>query len=585
MRKRSISGDSKSKGKPRGLRRDRDCFTCKERNVKCDLNRPACTPCIEAGLVCQGYPSRIIWSNMTTTSSAPNPSASATTSSANSPNPLSVTGPSAIAPSASSVSSSAATSTVAAAAAIQTGAQSQQSRRRSAGGRRGGSRRTRSSSSYSGSSSPSLPTSASTPGYLPPPPPPRQQQLSFYTYPYPIERSSRKDDGEETVNVDIARQIENMFSYDINSPVSRPLSYIMDTVDPLQPSNFIWGVKAILTAFNHAREFNIEVKHEDTATSSAAATPTGSKERNEKKTQVLSTIWKFVSSFLNSSSNTADPGYNFEYRSLQLKAAAIEELKQFINDGIIEAVFAILAFTYFDVCQGTFGGWDRHLMGARSLLDIHCPDAVQLYRKEVENPGLRHALTLLNWYDVMGAVAAGNRPLIFEDWHREIMEPPFFTLVGCPRETFFVFAEAAKKNTLSETDRLSGPLWKSLSEVLKIPIKRDISYENHASNCWQYASLLFSISPPGHASTNPELNQTIQTLVVNICTSLSCIPQDSAFSQHLAICVYLAGLHARNVIHREMIARYWTYWRSVKFPLYPDALEKCQEQWRRHNAT
>ncbi|CAG1973115.1 unnamed protein product [Fusarium graminearum] len=49
------------RGKPRGLRRDRDCRTCKVRGVKCDLNRPRCLPCVESGLECGGYPQRVVW--------------------------------------------------------------------------------------------------------------------------------------------------------------------------------------------------------------------------------------------------------------------------------------------------------------------------------------------------------------------------------------------------------------------------------------------------------------------------------------------------------------------------------------------
>lgn len=33
---------NKPVGKPRGMRRDRDCRSCKLRDVKCDLNRPSC---------------------------------------------------------------------------------------------------------------------------------------------------------------------------------------------------------------------------------------------------------------------------------------------------------------------------------------------------------------------------------------------------------------------------------------------------------------------------------------------------------------------------------------------------------------
>ncbi|KAI8721543.1 Zn(2)-C6 fungal-type domain-containing protein [Fusarium sp. LHS14.1] len=45
----------------RGIRRDRDCRSCKSRGVKCDLNRPRCLPCVQSGLTCGGYPQRVVW--------------------------------------------------------------------------------------------------------------------------------------------------------------------------------------------------------------------------------------------------------------------------------------------------------------------------------------------------------------------------------------------------------------------------------------------------------------------------------------------------------------------------------------------
>src|SRR5262249_28232187 len=54
---------ARSKGKPRGIRRDRDCRTCKSRNVKCDLNRPGCNACRTARVQCGGYAWRVIWTN------------------------------------------------------------------------------------------------------------------------------------------------------------------------------------------------------------------------------------------------------------------------------------------------------------------------------------------------------------------------------------------------------------------------------------------------------------------------------------------------------------------------------------------
>ncbi|KAL1996590.1 hypothetical protein VTN49DRAFT_7455 [Thermomyces lanuginosus] len=54
------------RSKPRGMRRDRDCRSCRARNIKCDLNRPRCLPCVQAGLACGNYPKRLVWVGETT---------------------------------------------------------------------------------------------------------------------------------------------------------------------------------------------------------------------------------------------------------------------------------------------------------------------------------------------------------------------------------------------------------------------------------------------------------------------------------------------------------------------------------------
>lgn len=64
------------RGKPRGIRRDRDCRLCKARGVKCDLNRPRCQPCVQAGLAC-GYSQRVVWAGERRKKSSSSASASA----------------------------------------------------------------------------------------------------------------------------------------------------------------------------------------------------------------------------------------------------------------------------------------------------------------------------------------------------------------------------------------------------------------------------------------------------------------------------------------------------------------------------
>jgi hypothetical protein len=145
-----------------------------------------------------------------------------------------------------------------------------------------------------------------------------------------------------------------------------------------------------------------------------------------EKSQILSMTWRFVSACLGQADGS-------ELTALEVRTNAIEELQHLVNRGVLEAIFSILAFTYLDVCQGSFGVWHRHLKGARSLLDLHCADREKLYAAFSATPGLQQAVTLLCWYDLMGSLAL-NRPLIFENWHREAIEDSFFMLVNCPRE-------------------------------------------------------------------------------------------------------------------------------------------------------
>lgn len=49
--------------KPRGIRHDRHCHRCRVKGIKCDLNRPRCHPCQQAGgtgATCS-YPQRVVW--------------------------------------------------------------------------------------------------------------------------------------------------------------------------------------------------------------------------------------------------------------------------------------------------------------------------------------------------------------------------------------------------------------------------------------------------------------------------------------------------------------------------------------------
>lgn len=477
MEKENKEANGKPKGKPRGLRRDRDCFKCKERQVKCDLNRPECTPCLEANIFCTGYPSRIIWSNEY---------------------------PAEGKPTSSKISKSHFIRGVGNAAV------------------------------------------AATNQFIP------DIGQTF--------RSSIDSLSGNSVSPELQK----------STPITPLSPDSNDVILPQKTTNFYWGVRAILTAFKHVSQYNKLLIFSDDGAEEEF-------KRTQQRYHVLGEIWKFVTTYIDSNSYT---DAEFDYHTLQLRAAAIEELKHFVNEGSVESIFAILAFTYFDVSQESFGIWHRHLQGARSLPDVHCSNLTELYKLFKELPGLDHAITLFNWWDVMGALIMDNRRLIFDSWHRQVADECFFKLVGCPRDAFLLFAEILHKrddeNTNDDVDN-DDCFIRALNIVLSIS-NGIFTYEQQVSNAWKYACLLKASSSQLNANS-PVLPEFKDILVRKICDVLAVIPSDSLLSLHMAVCVYIAAMNASEQDCRDQIIKYWQHWNSDKFPIYRDALELCQSKW------
>jgi hypothetical protein len=57
------------------------------------------------------------------------------------------------------------------------------------------------------------------------------------------------------------------------------------------------------------------------------------------------------------------------------------------------------------------------------------------------------AVSLFNWFDVMGSVIRRDKSLVFEDWHREDMDDKFLSYVGCPRDVFDFYAFTVQSST------------------------------------------------------------------------------------------------------------------------------------------
>lgn len=39
------------------------CWTCRNRKIKCDLGRPACSRCLKSNIKCGGYHVKLVWNN------------------------------------------------------------------------------------------------------------------------------------------------------------------------------------------------------------------------------------------------------------------------------------------------------------------------------------------------------------------------------------------------------------------------------------------------------------------------------------------------------------------------------------------
>lgn len=586
---------SGSKGRPRGIRRDRDCFTCRSRNVKCDLNRPSCSQCLKDNLTCEGYPSRVIWQtnldwqmptnnkhhnypnikSMKSENSSQGSSSSAEVGSSKPNDPFHNTNFSSTTNNGNDINDN----------HIKKYNDLDNSNNNIKNNDNKSNLSTNSKNKSSnisndynsntikvGMTSPSLSTtttnSSLTTSHSTPTSPLNNSKnmqksdpidpLAFVTH---DEHSYPSSEGH---GIDIYGVFAGMDRRRTNSNSSGSSNIAPnngDSIDPMQITNFLWGIKAILTAFSHAQS-----NHTNMVSHSRV-----------ERSEILRNIWKFVSSFLEHEETS--PEEDRDLQALQLKTTAIKELQTFISEGVIEAIFSILAFTYFDVCQGSFGNWHRHLYGARSVLDIHCKNKMELLVAFDNTPGLRHAVTLLNWYDVMGVVASEDRPFIFEDWHREVIEDKFFLLVGCPKRIFYIFPQLFK----DEAFRIRW-FFQALQLVLEMPsfaanqqTSDAVNAVSHTEYAWKYACLLIAYEQTYYPTTSDTI---IQNLVRKICELINLIPLNSALSQHLAVIVFMAGMRAIHLSDRIIVKQYWQFWKSAKLAHYADALNRCEHRWR-----
>ncbi|KAJ5652019.1 hypothetical protein N7507_009445 [Penicillium longicatenatum] len=269
-------------------------------------------------------------------------------------------------------------------------------------------------------------------------------------------------------------------------------------------------------------------------------------------------------------------------QSIQTHLGALTNLSKVIDSGHPIALFGIATFAIFEVCCGSFGKWHRHLQGARSLLDLHCRNKTELDDLAARVPGLGDVLSYLVWFDVTGALIRDG-DLIFDDWHRGILSPNFFDSVGCPPDTFELFAHLADRNVNHDILDLNS---RALGQILDLD-NSDITERGLAAAVYRCTGAIVAFGRAGgnrnneSISTSNPYSDSLSKMVDQACDVISRIPTSSRFYVHLASPAFLTGIHASSTRQCEILRGYWRNCQLCDFPRYPDAQEQCEARWRR----
>lgn len=466
----------RTKGKPRGFRRDRDCITCKYRGIKCDLNRPGCGPCQQDGIACQGYVNRVKWVGGTTSSAK-----------ASHEQPL------------------------------------------------------------------TSPTDEQTPLFI------------------TTSNNSQFSEASSTTNGPSLHSPVSTTSARLASPVDQAKQALTspDTFTAQNEDNPGWTTGIA----NYLRYFTSQYTQARTALD-----PQHTRDDEEYSGffDVWAFAWKRISLRMNGGSPDDGLGSDLLYSN------ALQGLKRSVESGDILAVFGITVFAFLDVREGPFGYWTRHLRGARALLDVHCRNWGELSNLYQTTPGLKQAISLLNWYDVMGAIIHKDRGLVFDDFHRVEVDPVLFDLVGCARDTFFVYVRLAEGHMSELTHETYHS---SLAQLLQL--SHNISDERLLlQDAWRYASVLVALEEL-YPDAHQEAASTSTMIADKICDIVELIQPKSAAYIHLPVAVYFVGIHAATERHHEVGRRFWGYFDSNPTPAYPNAqaMSDARRQKRRKSQT
>ncbi|KAF7553502.1 hypothetical protein G7Z17_g3589 [Cylindrodendrum hubeiense] len=433
------------RGKPRGMRRDRDCRTCKTRAVKCDLNRPRCLPCVQAGLACGGYPQRVVWTGETSTSAKP--------------------------------------------------------KQRS---------------------------------------PPQLSKM-----PVPTEVDA-------TLVVEIPTRVERASCIQIDDRRNDSLH--------TEKNSFILRLAA----------FCQHIKSAEGRTSDSG------RYLSVEAIRLVSRLYDFMQARIESCPTDAlTEGETSESVDVaRHRLAALMELNEALQTANPFAILGIAAFAVFEVSDSAFGEWQCHLYGARSLLDCHCQSRPELDQLSESVIGLKEIVARLVWFDTMGAVVRGTTDLIFDDWHRELLNDTFFDAVGCPADTFQLFVDVAKGEAASDP---LGSCFRAMDQLLQLD--SDNTAWKRCANANRCAAALAVLERVSDETTTSR-RLAILSAVNRICEVVASTPRSSPFHMHLASPVYLAGMNSTTRQHCATVRTYWLDCDLAGVPRYLGSLGRFEDKWR-----
>ncbi|KAH7008985.1 hypothetical protein EDB80DRAFT_717732 [Ilyonectria destructans] len=445
----STEAKAQRRGKPRGMRRDRDCRTCKTRAVKCDLNRPRCLPCVQAGLACGGYPQRVVWTGEKAASANP-----------------------------------------------------------------------------------------------------RQRSL-----PQPRSRTPVPTEVDAPLEPGIPDQAERASCIQIDA------AYNDSDKLPTEKNSFILRLAAFCQHIKSA-----EGRRSDSGRYLSA-----------EAIRLVSRLYDFMQARIEScpTATLTEGGSSESMEVARHRLAALMELNEALQTANPFAILGIAAFAVFEVSDSAFGEWQCHLYGARSLLDCHCQSRPQLDQLSQSVTGLTEIVARLVWYDTTGTIVRGTTDLIFDDWHREILNDSFFDAVGCPADTFQLFVDLAKGEAASDP---LGSCLRAMDQLLQLD--SDTTAWKRCANANRCAAALAVLERVDDEAAPKPRRLAMLSAVNRICEVVASTPRSSPFHIYLATPVYLAGMNSTTPQHCATVRTYWLDCDLAGVPRYLGSLARCEDKWR-----